>query len=283
MLQGRQGRMLVVAVLFAGLMALLLGRAVDLAVLRGPDFVRRAALQQTTRIALVPQRGPIVDRNGEQLALSVDVPSIYVRPRQLVGQEARIGQLAAALDMPVRAARAKLQSRQPFVWLKRQASPRQAQAVETMALPGVGSVFEGRRFYPHGSLAAHVLGFVGVDSHGLEGLEAHLDKVIRGEARSLAVERDARGREILRGGPTEPDEGSRVELTLDAHIQAITERELAAGVATSHAAAGAAIVLDPRTGEVLALANVPTFNPNDAGEGHDKRWRDRVRIRRALT
>src|SRR5581483_2357941 len=163
-----QTRMGVVAGVFAGLFALLVVRAVDLAVLRGPALARLAAMQHRQRIELMPHRGPIVDRNGESLALSVDVPSVYLRPREFRGQEARIPALAAALHVPARAVRAKIDRGQPFVWLARHVLPREAEAVERLALRGVYTVAEARRFYPHGSLAAHVLGFVGVDSQGLE-------------------------------------------------------------------------------------------------------------------
>jgi cell division protein FtsI (penicillin-binding protein 3) len=275
--------MLAVGVLFAILFAAVVLRAVDLAVLRGPDFARLARLQHHQRIELEAQRGPIVDRHGEPLALSVDASSFYVRPRHFTGQDGRISALAAALKLPVRVVRAKVTSPQPFVWLRRQVLPREAEAVERLGLRGIYSATEGRRFYPHSSLAAHVLGAVGVDAQGLEGIERGLDRVIRGKAGSLEFDRDARGTEMLTSGVQEtPLAGSQVELTIDAGIQDVVERELAAGVATAEAAGGAAVVLDPTTGEVLALANVPTYNPNAPGDWTDKHWRDRVR-NRAIT
>src|SRR5262249_56169394 len=135
-----------------------------------------------------------------------------------------------------------------------------------VAALAVYTVAEGRRFYPHNGLAAHVLGFVGVDSQGLEGIERRLDRAIRGESHDIEADRDARGRAMFTAGvDASPDDGSRVELTIDAGIQDVTERELAAGVVTARAVGGAAIVIDPATGEVLALANVPTFDPNRPG------------------
>ena len=285
MKRARSRRMIVAGGIFTVLFALVALRALDLAVLRGPALARLAAMQHHQRIELLPHRGPIVDRSGDPLALSVDVPSIYVRPRELraAGVDARLPALATALHMPPRALRAKLASSQPFVWLKRQALPREAETVARLELPGVYTVTEGRRFYPHGNLAAHVLGFVGVDSQGLEGLEQRYDRVIRGEAQYLEFDRDARGREMFTGGVgAAPDQGNRLELTLDAAIQEATERELQSGVAAARAVGGAAVVLDPATGEVLALANVPTYNPNEPGDAADKRWRDRVR-NRAIT
>jgi cell division protein FtsI (penicillin-binding protein 3) len=161
--------------------------------------------------------------------------------------------------------------------------PHEAEAVERLRLKGVYTVQEGRRFYPHASLAAHMLGFVGVDSQGLEGIERRLDPVIRGQPRDVEADRDGRRQVIFTAGvPVPPAQGSRVELTIDAGIQDVTERELAAGVAAARAAGGAAVVLDPSTGEVLALANVPAFDPNQPGRLGDQRWRDRVR-NRAIT
>ncbi|TMB51115.1 MAG: PASTA domain-containing protein [Deltaproteobacteria bacterium] len=285
MKRARSRRMIVAGGIFTVLFALVALRALDLAVLRGPALARLAAMQHHQRIELLPHRGPIVDRSGDPLALSVDVPSIYVRPRELraAGADARLPALATALHMPPRALRAKLASSQPFVWLKRQALPREAETVARLELPGVYTVTEGRRFYPHGNLAAHVLGFVGVDSQGLEGLEQRYDRVIRGEPQYLEFDRDARGREMFTGGVgAAPDQGNRLELTLDAAIQEATERELQSGVAAARAVGGAAVVLDPATGEVLALANVPTYNPNEPGDAADRRWRDRVR-NRAIT
>ena len=285
MKRARSRRMIVAGGIFTVLFALVALRALDLAVLRGPALARLAAMQHHQRIELLPHRGPILDRSGDPLALSVDVPSIYVRPRELraAGAGARLPALAAALHMPPRALRAKLASSQPFVWLKRQALPREAETVARLELRGVYTVTEGRRFYPHGNLAAHVLGFVGVDSQGLEGLEQRYDRVIRGEAQYLEFDRDARGREMFTGGVgAATDQGNRLELTLDAAIQEATERELQSGVAAARAVGGAAVVLDPATGEVLALANVPTYNPNEPGDAADRRWRDRVR-NRAIT
>jgi cell division protein FtsI (penicillin-binding protein 3) len=275
--------MLAVVGLFALLFVTLAARAIDLAVIRGPALAALAARQHRQRVELDPHRGPIVDRHGDALALSIDVPSLFVRPRQFAGQEGRAAALAAAAGMPLAEVRRKTGSEAPFVWLKRQASPREAEAVRALSLRGVYQVTESRRFYPHGSLGAHVLGFVGVDSQGLEGLERRLDNAIRGEARFAEVDRDAHGRELLTDGvQTKAARGSTVELTLDATIQDFTERELAEGVKAARAAAGAAIVLDPATGQILALANVPTFSPNEPGGAQDRRWRQRVR-NRAIT
>jgi cell division protein FtsI (penicillin-binding protein 3) len=277
----RRTRILWVGGVFVALFGLLVARAVDLTVLRGPDFARRATKQHRETITLVPQRGTILDRRGDLLATSLDVPSIFMRTKQMTAADgARLPQLAKAMGMPVSTLKGKLGGGQPFVWLKRQALPQEAQAAAQLGIGGLGRVDEARRYYPHGQLAAHVLGFVNVDSQGLAGLEQRFDRQIRGEAQEVEVSRDAYGRRFFTGAVgTKPLEGARVELTIDTDIQTVTERELAAGVVGAKAHAGAAIVLDPASGEVLALANYPTFNPNDPGDrvGHD--WKNRSRNR----
>src|SRR5438552_2337539 len=144
------------------------GWLVRRALVLGAVRVALCMLPARARIELTPHRGPIVDRHGEALALSLDVPSVYVRPREFGGQDARLAALAAALHLPLPAVRARTASAERFVWLERQVPPHQAEAVERLGLRGVYTVQEGRRFYPHASLAAHVLGFVGVYSQGLE-------------------------------------------------------------------------------------------------------------------
>jgi cell division protein FtsI (penicillin-binding protein 3) len=275
-----QRRMLVVAAAVAGLFLLIVARAAEVAILRGPELALAAAGQHGKRIALPPRRGPIVDRHGEVLALSVDVPSVYARPREFAGQEVRVPQLATVLGLPAAAVRTRVATRSSFVWLKRQALPREAEAALALGLRGVGVEREARRFYPHHELGAHVLGMVDVDSRGLGGIELRLDGRIRGTPRAMVADRDAKGREMFLGGVQgPPDDGDRVELTLDAAIQDAVERELAAGVERARAVGGTAVVLDPRTGELLALANVPSYDPNHPDGRQDRRWRERLRNR----
>jgi cell division protein FtsI (penicillin-binding protein 3) len=280
---GPRARMVWVAGGLAVLAALIVGRAAELAIVRGGEFARQAANQHVKRIRLRPHRGAIVDRNGDLLARSADVPSIAVWPRVFkaeAGQAEKIPALASAVGMPVKALRAKLDSNRAFVWLRRRAHPRVERSIAALKLKGVGVFPEGRRFYPHGTLAAHVLGLVGLDAGGLYGIERQYDKLLRGDERVITVDRSVGGgTAITTGVEAEPADGSRVELTIDSDVQAATERELAAGVANVGAANGTAVVLDPRTGELLALANVPTYNPNTPGSGTDRGLRDRFRNR----
>jgi cell division protein FtsI (penicillin-binding protein 3) len=258
-----------------GLLAM---RAVDLTVLRSTDYVRQAARQHRQKVTLTGQRGQILDRRGELLASSLSVPSLYVRPAQVPQDAAVVRKLAAAVDLSEAEVRRRLAHPQPFVWLKRHAKPRQSEQLAALALPGTGSIPEPRRFYPHGSLGAHVLGFVNIDSRGQEGLERAFDDRIGGERLDLVEERDARGRAFtVEGARRLPMAGSTVELTLDAGIQAVAERELAAGVKAAGAVGGVAIVLDPDTGEILAMASVPGFDPNTEVTERTAAWRKRTR------
>ena len=238
-------------------------RLVHLSVVRAPGLAERAAGQYVQRVTVTPRRGPIVDRNARLLAHSVAAESIYVRPALLPAERADVArQLAATLDVSARHVNAVLRSSAPFVWLKRRVTPDVAQRVKALALSGVDSVSTQRRVYPHADLAAPLLGFVDVDANGLEGIEARYDDALLGHAARSLGERDARGRTIfVHGGPRQP-ETLEVRLALDARLQYIARHELERAVHDSGARAGTVIVLDPRTFAVLALAQLPAFDPN---------------------
>ena len=238
-------------------------RLVHLGVVRAPGLAERAAGQYVQRVTVTPRRGPIVDRNARLLAHSVAAESIYVRPALLPAERADVArQLASTLDVSTRRVNAVLRSPAPFVWLKRRVAPDVAQRVKALALPGVDSVSTQRRVYPHADLAAPLLGFVDVDANGLEGIEARYDDALLGHAARSLGERDARGRTIfVHGGPRQP-ETLEVRLALDARLQYIARHELERAVHDSGARAGTVIVLDPRTFAVLALAQLPAFDPN---------------------
>lgn len=242
-------------------------RLVHLSVVRAPDLAERAAGQYVQRVTVTPRRGPVVDRNARLLAHSVEAESVYVRPAMLPAARAGVArQLAATLDVSPRRMHAALRSPAPFVWLKRRVSPDVAQRVKALMLPGVDSVPTQRRVYPHADLAAALLGFVDVDANGLEGIEAVYNDDLLGHAARSLGERDARGRTIfVHGGPRQP-ETLEVRLALDARLQYIAMHELERAVHDSGARAGTVVVLDPRTFAVLALAQLPGFDPNRPAE-----------------
>ncbi len=264
--------------IFFMLLVIALARVFQLSVLEGAALRELASRQQRQRVALPPERGPIVDRDGDVLAMTLESAAVYVRPAKLDLNHDSLPALAGALNLPLSWVAQKAQSSGPFVWLSRAATLEQADALADLALPGVGSESSRRRFYPRGSLAGQVLGFAGVDSQGLEGIELLYDHVLRGSAESMSVGRDAHGRRMLTEGARQPlpRQGARVELTIDTDLQQVAEAELAAAVAARQARAGIAVVMQPTTGELLALANVPVFDPNDGGSATAERRRNRV-------
>jgi cell division protein FtsI (penicillin-binding protein 3) len=247
-------------------LVLVLLRLTQLTVIQGDELTRQAASQHQRRLVLAPRRGEIVDRNGEPLALSFPAESLFARTKQLPPDAGKkIAALASALHLTSQDVQKAFRSSSRFVWLKRQASPEEAARVRALGIPGIESVEEDRRFYPQGQLAAPLLGFTDIDAKGLEGIERAYDRYLRGEPREFLEERDAIGQTFLVQDGVTPPEALNVRLTLDAGLQYVAEQELARAVKETRALAGSAVVLDPMTFEVLALAHVPTFDPNNPG------------------
>jgi cell division protein FtsI (penicillin-binding protein 3) len=270
-------RAVVVGCGFGALFVVVAVRAGQLTMIRGQRLAGLAHQQQHRTVELAPLRGPIVDRRGELLALTIDAKSLYAHPKVLRGDTEKIGPLAEALGLSEQDVQRKVAGTAPFVWLKRVAEPREVDAVVAVGARGVGALPARRRVYPRGKLAGHVLGFAGVDAQGLEGVERFYDRLIRPPSQVVEVSYDAWGRKMVTQDlGSAAAQGARVELTIDASLQAIVERELARGVTATHALAGTALVLDPRTGAVLAIANVPSFDPNDVGAAEPAARRNRA-------
>lgn len=248
----------VVACLWLGL---ILARLVDLQIIRHHDLARRALRQQQRTLEVTPKRGIIYDRQGRELAVSIGVDSAFAVPGEVPDPVSAARKLAKVLETDATVLEGRLRSSRSFVWLERKLDNARAQRVRALNLPGIYFQKEFKRFYPKRELAAHVLGFVGLDENGLGGLEYSLDDVIRGRPRKLVITADGRRRWFERQNEV-PSEGASVTLTLDESIQFIAEQELTAAMARTRAARGTIIVQDTRTGEILALANRPTFNPN---------------------
>lgn len=218
-------------------------------------------------IELPARRGRILDRNGRELAASVEVDSVYANPRQVAagpGSEAAAHALSRALGMEKKELLSRLRSRRYFAWLKRHIMPDEARAVRELRLPGLYLTKEPRRYYPGRALAGLVVGWAGLDGHGLEGLELRYDKELRGSPAEVQGLRDALGREVLPLGigDAAAQAGQDLVTTIDSFIQYRLERALEEGVTQHHARAGSAIALDVQTGEILALASVPAVDPN---------------------
>ncbi len=224
----------------------------------------RAERQYTKIEPLQPQRGVIWDRRRRMLALSMNTDSVFARPAALAEPTAAAWLLSKALDLPLADLRQSLTSKREFVWISRKVTPAQMDQVRALALGGIDSVPEKKRFYPKGHLAGQLLGFVGIDEEGLSGVEYALNLHLRGIPGRRKVLRDALGRTLLPPEllPSPGLSGSDVVLAMDESIQHIAERALANGVERAGAASGIVIVMEPETGNILALAEVPSFDPN---------------------
>ncbi|HEX9764004.1 MAG TPA: hypothetical protein VGA39_01860, partial [Candidatus Acidoferrales bacterium] len=238
-----------------------LARLVELQIVRHGELAQRAQRQQQRTLEVTPKRGVIYDRNRHELAVSIAVDSVFAIPHEVAEPSAAARRLAPVLGLERAAVEGKLRSDRSFVWIKRKLTAEEAARVQALNLAGIYAQPEHKRFYPKRELAAHVLGFVGMDENGLAGLELSLDDQIRGRPQRLTISADGRRRWFNRRGNV-PAEGASVVLTLDENIQYIAERELAAAIKETRASSGTIIVMDPQSGEVLALANWPTFNPN---------------------
>jgi cell division protein FtsI (penicillin-binding protein 3) len=262
-----------------GLLCLVLaGRAVDLMVLKQDRLAGLARGEFVRQVKLTPRRGIIFDRHMEEMAVSLDTDSVYARPLAVTTPADSGRRLAKALGLGKKAVVAKLKSERRFVWIARRVSPAQAEAVRKLDLTGVGLVKEPRRFYPNSNLACHVLGFAGLDARGLEGLEAAYDKTLKGPDATVTSLRDALGRTVSLDSDviSRLPEGNHLVLTLDKTVQYHTEKILAETVTRYRAAGGMALVMLPQTGEILAMAANPGFNPNVFGRYPKATYRNRL-------
>lgn len=272
---------LLASLLFFGAAAVV-QRAYELQVLDAPALRAMAEEQYLKDIHLSPKRGTIYDRNGTELAVSVDVDSVYANPKRLREAGEDLAQVAARLSSLLGVAREPIEKRlardRHFVWIKRRVSPKEGKAVAALGIPGIELTAESRRFYPNRELAAHVLGFANIDGKGIEGLELELDERLRGASDQVPAIRDRRGRVVFSEQlfDDRAARGDDVVLTIDKSIQHIAERELELTVRTFEAKSGSVVVLDPLSGEILAMANFPSFNPNDPTAEHASHRRNRA-------
>lgn len=271
-------RFQVTEAIFALFIGIFLVRSFMLQVLEGDPLRARALRQHEGSITIYPPRGTITDRHGDPLAFSLEVESVYVHPREVHDKKSFAKELAPFLSLDSETILAKLDSDKPFVWLERRLPEPVARKIRARGLPGIGFVREHRRFYPNRGLAAHLLGFAGIDSQGLEGIEFRYDDWIRGKPQRLAVERDALGRSLeLQPIAFDPISFPKeLRLTIDRSIQYIAEAELERAVRSTEAKAGVVIALDPWSGEILAMAVQPSFNPNIFWEYEPSQWRNRA-------
>jgi cell division protein FtsI (penicillin-binding protein 3) len=252
-------------------------QALRLHVYKGAWLSQKAAQEYERATVVEGRRGAISDRHGAPLAVSIDSPSITANPRRMEDPGAAAAQLAKALDEPVAKMRDKLDAARTFVWIKRQATPRQAEAVRALNIEGVDFITEHKRYYPGKTMAAQLIGFSGIDGHGLEGMEFFFESHLRGRQREIAFVKDALGRRFKDARvPLNLASGNNVVLTIDQTIQHIAQKALEAAVRENQAQSGMAVVMAPATGEVLALAHYPFFNPNRYADFDRQVWRNRA-------
>jgi len=257
---------------------LIVGRMFQLQVLKKEQLYKLAARQQMSQIPLVPKRGTIYDQNMNELAVSIEVDSVYAESKKIVDVERAVWEISNVLQSDPKELRDKLKGQRSFEWIQRKISPKEAEAMRSLRLSGIHFLKENKRFYPQSHLAAHVIGFVGLDSKGLEGIEYQYDALLNGKQNVLTTEKDAMGRGIMTdGGPREKEEHYKnIILTLDKQIQHIAETELSQSVQRWGAKGGMVIVMDPRSGKILALTSYPFFNPNQYLQYRSKSWRNRA-------
>jgi cell division protein FtsI (penicillin-binding protein 3) len=256
-------RMLLIVVLLG--FATLLGRSIYLQAMHKNFLQEKGDARYSRTLTLPAHRGMITDRNGEPLAISTPVESIWASPPDFEATSQQVDKLATLLDLKPASIRKKLSDNErEFVYIKRRIPPQLAAQVMSLGIPGVFMQREYRRYYPAGEVAAHVVGFTGIDEDGQEGLELAFQDWLSGKPGSRRVIKDRQGHivEDLEAVKV-PQDGHDLVLSIDRKIQYLAYRELAHAVETHKAKAGAAVVLDARTGEVLAMVNVPTYNPNN--------------------
>ena len=240
-------------------------RAFQLQVLCGADLKALASKQHTQTLQLHPARGIIFDRNGEKMAGTIMADSVCADPSKIERPAEAAAALASILQADPAVIQRKLAGTKNFSWLARRIDPEQARLVQELGIEGIFLVKEPKRFYPSGELAGHLIGFVGLDATGLEGLELRYDRYLKGEPEKLLWTRDAKGKRLyprVEAPQSVPRENYNLVLTIDNRIQHLVEYRLKTAVKDKGAKGGFAIAMDPRTGEILALANETGFDPN---------------------
>ncbi len=274
-----RGRLLLVAAGLGLCSVALIGRAAYVQLINNDFYQREGEARFLREIPIATSRGMITDRNGEPLAVSTPVESVWGNPKELLKAPDRLPQLAQALGMPLDELTRKLSQKadKEFLYLKRRINPDEAHRIVALGIPGVFSQREYRRFYPQGEAMAHVLGFTNIDDRGQEGLELAFDDWLRGSPGIKKVIRDRQGRIVESIDLVKPAvPGKDLTLSIDRRIQYLAYRELRAALDKHKASSGSAVIMDVNTGEVLAMVNLPTYNPNAVGTGNQETHRNRA-------
>jgi cell division protein FtsI/penicillin-binding protein 2 len=249
-------------------------RLADLMILNHNRLAERAKQQHNKVEDIQARRGIIFDRNGRELALNLDLESLYGDPENLALDERNIKRLAVLVNKDPKVIRAKVPEKGRFFWIERKLEPGTAEKIRELDIDGLGFQTEAKRVYPKGALASHILGSVGIDNQALEGIELRFDKYLKTTGGKVVVGRDASGKILSSGVETETN-GNNIVLTIDEGLQGILENELEKAMIQWRAAAATVIMMDPFNGEILALANRPAYDLNRGGTASlsDKRNR----------
>jgi cell division protein FtsI (penicillin-binding protein 3) len=272
------GRPKLVLVLLAALLAVVTVRLVWIQVVQASELARTAERQRTRDVILPARRGSILDRDGQPLAVTSDAKTVYAVPSDIVDATSTASALAGVLGGQAKDYLPKLKHSGSFVYVARKIDLVRAAALEKLKLPGIMQIDDSRRSYPSGTLACQILGFVGVDDGGLAGIEKEYDSTLAGTPGRIVAERDRQGRVIPGGVISEQDavDGQDVYLTIDSDIQFKAQLELAAAVKKFGAKGGSVVVMDPRDGEILAMASTPYFDPNTFATATQDAMRNRA-------
>ncbi len=263
--------------------ALLVGRIAYIQIIEPDNLIKQGDLR-SVRVKSIPSaRGIISDRNGEPLAVSVPVEAVWADPATIfkenaLSQTQRWYALADVLGLDREGLIDKIKSNEKrrFVYLQRQVSPAMANYIRELKLPGVGLKSESRRYYPAGEVSSHLVGVTGIDGHGLEGVERSYDEWLTGEEGQKTIRKDRFGRVVENIAWQEKQEGKPLQLTIDQRLQSIAYRAIKQSVADHRATSGSVVMLDVKTGAVLAMVNAPSFNPNNRSDWHSYKMRNRV-------
>lgn len=265
MIKNNKMRLGLIFFLVMSMAILITGRLFYLQILRNKELSERALYQRLKLEIIAAERGRILDRNGKELAISLPTPAVYADPSLIKDPQKTAKDLAPILDMDEKQLVKLLETPGNFVWLTRKLPSEKREELIKLKLKGIRIISLPRRFYPEGVLAASTIGIAGIDNQGLEGIEVTYESYLAGEAGLSTVEKDPIGREIPVGftEKTFPENGADIYLTLDAVIQHIADREISKAVKDCKAKAGLIIAMEPNSGEILALAQYPQFDPNN--------------------
>ncbi|MBS3810358.1 MAG: PASTA domain-containing protein [Halanaerobiales bacterium] len=274
----RKNRIKLLFFILSFLIILLIARLVWIQIINNEEYYDRALKQRITELKVVPDRGNIYDINGKELAVSVQSITVVGLPKQITNPTQTAGKLAAVLSIDYGILTKRLKRNAYAVYLERKISDQKYQKIKEMDLRGITFIDENKRIYPKDTLASQLVGFVGVDENGLEGIELAYDSQLTGIKGKMLTERDASGRIIPEAviDYIPEENGNDIYLTINEAIQHRSEHEIASAVDTYNAKSGTIIIMEPKTGNIVSMANYPAFNPNNISKYKQPDWRNRA-------